>query len=159
MFEVIEKPTRTDAIAGEFPSPTQPFPVQPKPFTEQVFTENDFNPFVANKDSLVRLLRASRHGASYIPIGRETTLFFPGTDGGAQWGGAAVDEEGIMYVPAKQLPVYTSLVNAGNSVVATQTTGSELYINNCAACHGHDRNGNHDGSYPGLTGINKKRIV
>lgn len=156
LFEVVEKKTRTDAIKGEFPSPTQPFPVKPEPFTTQSFTEKDFSPFVADKDSLVKLLRASRHGSSYIPVGREMTIFFPGTDGGPQWGGAATDKEGVMYIPAKQLPVYTSLVDVQKNAANIPSTGTALYINRCAACHGEDRKGNHDGSYPSLAGLENK---
>ncbi len=156
LFEIVEKNTRTDAVKGEYPSPTQPFPVKPQPFTRQVFNEEDFNSFVADKDSLVKMLRASRHGSAYIPVGREMTLFFPGTDGGPQWGGAATDPNGILYVPAKQLPVYTSLVDAQQDANGASVTGKALYINRCAACHGDDLKGNHDGSYPSLANVEKK---
>jgi quinoprotein glucose dehydrogenase len=156
LFEIVEKKTSTDAIAGEYPSPTQPFPVTPKPFTRQVFSEEDFNPLVADRDSLVKVLRASRHGSAYIPVGREMTIFFPGTDGGAQWGGAAVDKEGIMYIPAKQLPVYTTLVDKQRTEANIPVTSKSLYVKTCAACHGEDRKGNHDGSYPSLVNIEKK---
>ncbi|HVG16811.1 MAG TPA: PQQ-binding-like beta-propeller repeat protein [Chitinophagaceae bacterium] len=156
LFDIAERKVRTDAIAGEAPSPTQPFPTKPEPFTKQSFTEGDFNPFVADKDSLVKLLKASRHGSSYIPVGRDMTLFFPGTDGGAQWGGAATDNDGILYVPAKQLPVYTSLVDVKKNAADIPLTGHDLYINNCASCHGEDRRGNHDGSYPSISNVNKK---
>lgn len=156
LFPVVEKKTRPDAIRGEYPSATQPFPVKPQPFTRQTFNEEDFNPFVAGRDSLVKLLRASRHGASYTPLGRDMTIIFPGTDGGPQWGGAATDKEGILYVPAKQLPVYTSLVDAGAKQANIPLTSRSLYINTCARCHGEDAKGSHDGSYPSLVNINKK---
>lgn len=156
LFEIVEQKTRTDAISGEFPSPTQPFPLKPEPFTRQTFTEKDFSPFVADRDSLVKLLRASRHGSPYIPLGREMTIFFPGTDGGAQWGGAAADREGILYIPAKQLPVYTTLRDAASTPSNGTVTSNNLYTRVCASCHGDDRKGNHDGSYPSLLDVGKK---
>ncbi|MBC8033890.1 MAG: PQQ-binding-like beta-propeller repeat protein [Chitinophagaceae bacterium] len=156
LFDIVERKTRTDAMPGEHPSPTQPFPVKPEPFTRQLFTEADFSAFVADKDSLVQLLRSSRYGSSYIPVGREMTVFFPGTDGGAQWGGAAADKEGILYVPAKQLPVYTTLTDVEKGGDDNAVTGKVLYSNRCAACHGIDRKGNHDGSYPSLLGLAKR---
>lgn len=156
LFEIVERKTRTDAIKGEYPSPTQPFPVKPAPFTRQVFNEEDFNPFVVDRDSLVKLLRASRHGSAYIPVGREMTVFFPGTDGGPQWGGAAVDKEGIIYIPAKQLPVYTTLVDVEKKEANLPVTSKSLYIKTCASCHGDDGKGSHDGSYPSLVDIHKK---
>ncbi|MEJ7767479.1 MAG: pyrroloquinoline quinone-dependent dehydrogenase [Chitinophagaceae bacterium] len=156
LFKIEERKTRTDAIAGEYPSPTQPYPLSPQPFTRQAFTENDFSPFVADKDSLVKLLKSSRHGAAYIPIGKEMTVFFPGTDGGAQWGGAAVDKEGNLYIPAKELPVYTSLKKVAQRKPNEVVKNDALYINRCSSCHGEDRKGSHDGSYPGLISMKQK---
>nr|WP_231590646.1 c-type cytochrome [Hymenobacter terrenus] len=156
LFEILETKTRQDAIKGEYPSPTQPVPSKPTPFTRQSFTEKDFNPFVADRDSMVKLLRAARHGSAYIPLGREMTIFFPGTDGGAQWGGAATDEEGTLYVPAKQIPVYTTLVDVEKRTTNAPVTSTALFISRCAPCHGADGKGNHDGSYPSLANIDKK---
>ena len=156
LFDIVEKKVRTDAMPGEAPSATQPFPSRPVPFTRQAFTTADFSSFVADKDSLTRMLKTACSAGAYVPVTKEMTIFFPGTDGGAQWGGAAADSDGMLYIPAKQLPVYTSLKEnkppSGNGSV----TASKLYINNCSACHGEDRRGNHDGSYPSLVGVEKK---
>ena len=87
-------------------------------------------------------------------------MFFPGTDGGAQWGGAAVDEAGVMYVPSKQIPVTMGLVPTPAGSLAASVvdrTGSQLYQTHCAACHGQNREGSHDGTYPALLSISKKR--
>lgn len=156
IFKIEEKSFSTKAIAGEHPSLTQPVPVKPTPFTRQSFTEKDFNPFVAERDSLVQLLRKARTGSAYIPIGREMTIIFPGTDGGAQWGGAAADPDGILYVPAKEVPCYTTLVNAEKDDNKTSLTGMKLYDRNCSSCHGKDRAGSHDGSYPSLLNVGKR---
>lgn len=156
LFDIVEQAFPGDGIAGEYPSPTQPIPQKPIPFTRQSFLEKDFNAFVADRDSLVRLLRNANTGSPYIPLGKKTTIFFPGTDGGAQWGGAAADPEGILYVPAKELPVYTSLVEVEQPTTDVAITGAGLYTSNCSACHGKDRAGNHDGSYPSLINIEKR---
>lgn len=156
VFGIEEKAFPTNAIAGEFPSPTQPIPRKPAPFTRQAFTEKDFNPFVANRDSLSRILKKARSGSAYLPITKDMTIIFPGTDGGAQWGGAAADPEGILYVPAKELPVYTSLIEVEKPMPGASMTGSKIYISNCSSCHGTDRRGNHDGSYPSLYDIAKR---
>ncbi len=156
LFKIEERSFPTTAIEGEFPSPTQPVPVKPAHFTRQSFTEKDFNPFVADKDSLINVLRKAHTGTAYIPLSKNMTIIFPGTDGGAQWGGAAADPGGILYVPAKELPVYTSLVKKEQPPAGASVTGSRLYNNYCASCHGKDRKGNHDGSYPSLLGIEKR---
>ncbi len=157
LFPIAEQPFPVDAIAGEFPAATQPVPVKPAPFTRQSFTEKDFNSFVAGKDSLLQLLRKARTGSAYIPVTREMTIFYPGTDGGAQWGGAAADPSGVLYIPAKELPCYTSLVDAGQAAENKLQTGATLYGTYCASCHGKEREGNHDGSYPSLLGIGKRQ--
>jgi quinoprotein glucose dehydrogenase len=153
LFPVVEQAFRQDAIAGEYPSLTQPVPTKPAPFTRQSFTEKDINPFAADKPAIQSRLRQARTGSPYIPLGEAMTIFFPGTDGGAQWGGSAADPEGMLYVPAKENPVFTSLVRRGPVQAGTALTGAQLYQQRCAACHGADRLGNHDGSYPALLGI------
>ncbi|MDQ6479027.1 PQQ-binding-like beta-propeller repeat protein [Dyadobacter sp. LHD-138] len=156
LFPIKETTFPGTGVPGEKPSPTQPIPTLPIPFTRQSFTEKNLNNFVADRDSLAGLIRKSRTGSAYIPIGFDMTIFYPGTDGGAQWGGAATDPEGILYVPAKEIPVYTSLVrktivdNKGN------VGGAKLYQLHCASCHGADKTGNHDGSYPSLVNIEKR---
>jgi quinoprotein glucose dehydrogenase len=156
LFPIEDRKFTYEGVAGEYPAASQPIPLKPTYFSRQSFTEKDLSSFVADRDSLIGLIRKARTGSAYIPIGKETTIFFPGTDGGGQWGGAAADPEGILYVPSKEIPVYTSLVirkqNAENQFV----TGAQLYKQNCAACHGEDRRGNHDGSYPPLVDIHKK---
>ncbi|QIP13262.1 PQQ-binding-like beta-propeller repeat protein [Spirosoma aureum] len=155
LFPTNEQPVSQQAIAGEQLSPTQPIPVKPY-FSRQSFTEKDFNSFVANRDSLIAVLRKGRTGKAYIPLTQDMTVFFPGTDGGGQWGGAATDPEGTLYVPSKEIPVYTSLVKREQNTSGSALTGAKLYGLRCAACHGADRRGNHDGSYPSLIGIDKR---
>lgn len=155
LFPIKETAFQMDAMEGEKPSKTQPIPTLPLPFTRQTFGAKDFNPFVADRDSLEGLLKKARFGTAYIPITGDMTIFYPGTDGGAQWGGAATDPDGIMYIPAKEIPVYTTLKK--KEVLSDQAVdGSKLYQLNCAACHGTDKTGNHDGSYPSLVNIEKR---
>ena len=155
LFPIEEKPFAFDAVQGEHPSPTQPIPLKPTPFARQAFTYKDFSSFVADRDSLIALTKKARTGSTYIPIGKEMTIFFPGTDGGGQWGGAAADPQGVLYVPSKEIPVYTSLVNKGQPKTGSQSA-RQLYTLRCGACHGADRRGNHDGSYPSLVQLEKR---
>lgn len=155
LFPIEEKRFAFDAVQGEQPSPTQPIPLKPTPFARQAFTYNDFSPFVADRDSLIAVTKKARTGSTYIPISKEMTIFFPGTDGGGQWGGAAADPQGILYVPSKEIPVYTSLVNKELPKTGSQSA-KQLYTLHCAACHGTDHRGNHDGSYPSLVQLEKR---
>jgi quinoprotein glucose dehydrogenase len=155
VFPLNEVAVPTDGIEGEWISPKQYMPTQPTPFARQHFTEKDLNAFVADRDSLLQLVRQARTGQAYLPITERTTIFFPGTDGGGQWGGAATDPDGILYVPSKEIPVYTSLIQKTTPTEKT-TTGTALYRKHCAACHGKDLRGNHDGSYPSLLALEKR---
>ncbi|OIN60764.1 outer membrane protein assembly factor BamB family protein [Arsenicibacter rosenii] len=156
LFPIIEKAFPQSHIAGEQPAPTQPVPLKPAPFTKQTFTEQDVNAWASNRDEIIATLRKARTGSPYMPLTEAMTLFFPGTDGGAQWGGSATDPEGTIYIPAKQNPCFTSLVRREAPAATASITGAQLYTRNCSACHGTDRRGNHDGSYPSLLGLEKR---
>ncbi|MEZ0607087.1 PQQ-binding-like beta-propeller repeat protein [Fibrella sp. WM1] len=156
LFPIVEKAFPGDGVAGEKTSPTQPIPLKPVPFTQQTFTEKDINPWASNRSDIVAMLRKARTGSPYIPLTAETTIFFPGTDGGAQWGGAATDPAGTIYIPAKQNPCFSTLIRKEQPVANALVTSSQVYQANCASCHGADRRGNHDGSYPSLVDIDKR---
>jgi quinoprotein glucose dehydrogenase len=157
LFPIEERPVPASTIPGEQAAATQPFPLGPEPFTRQSFTTKDINTFSADRAEIAAELSKANTGQAFIPLGRQRTLFFPGTDGGAQWGGAAVDENSIMYIPAKENPVYSSLVDAlpADDSKALKT-GKQIYLSYCSACHGENREGNHDGTYPGLQNIGGK---
>ena len=84
-------------------SPTQPFPTRPAPFEYQGATEDDlvdFTPAFAPRPS--RRSKRFRLGPLFTPPSLQGTVQRPGTVGGANWGGAAVDPEtGILYVPSR----------------------------------------------------------
>ncbi|GAB3938583.1 outer membrane protein assembly factor BamB family protein [Larkinella terrae] len=162
LFPIEERPMPASTVPGEKAWPTQPIPLKPAPFTRQSFSENDINDFVTDRDTIVAQLRRWQKGKEFIPLplSPNRTVFFPGTDGGAQWGGAAVDEAGIMYVPSKQIPVTMGLVPTKTGSLtagAVNRNGNQLYQTHCATCHGQNREGSHDGTYPALTGIAQKR--
>jgi quinoprotein glucose dehydrogenase len=157
LFPIEERPFPASEVAGEKASPTQPIPLGPEPFTRQSFTASEVNSFAADRNEIIAEVNKAKTGQPFIPIGYQRTLFYPGTDGGAQWGGAAVDENSVMYVPAKENPVYSSLVAIPKEEDhQSLKSGKQLYITHCGACHGENREGNHDGTYPGLQNIAAK---
>ena len=151
LFPIEEREVQGSDIPGEQPHPTQPIPLLPKPFTRQSFTIDDLYDGVGDREQIIKLLTESRTGSAYIPITRQRTIIFPGTDGGAQWGGAGLDAEGVMYVPAKEIPVFTSLTDAPKAELVT--SGKKLYDLHCAPCHGVDLSGDHSGAYPSLLNL------
>ena len=159
LFPIEERKVRTDGIADETYSPTQPFPLKPKPFNRQAFQVEDINPAASNYEEIQALLEKARTGDAFIPITDQMTIFFPGTDGGAQWGGAATDPDGIIYIPSKQIPVFTTLVKKESLQINNQVAASALYETHCASCHGNNRKGTADGSYPSLLSLSPKYSV
>jgi quinoprotein glucose dehydrogenase len=152
-------PTETD-LAGEKPYPTQPFPTLPKPFVRQSLTEKDLNNIIPDTSyqDIKQKLAGYKTGFIYNPPSKQGTVIFPGFDGGAEWGGPAVDPEtGIMYVNASEMPWVLTMVDAKEKAAANETNldaGKRLYTATCMACHGPDRKGS--GNNPTLLDIHKK---
>jgi quinoprotein glucose dehydrogenase len=157
IYPIEERAFPASTIKEEQTSPTQPIPLLPEPFTRQSFTEKDVNEFASNREEIMEQVRKATTGKPFMPLGQNRTVFFPGTDGGAQWGGAAVDENAIMYIPAKENPVYSSLIEAPKSKENySLSSGKQLYQIYCRACHGANREGNEDGTYPSLQKMDGK---
>ncbi|MBY0504679.1 MAG: pyrroloquinoline quinone-dependent dehydrogenase [Bryobacteraceae bacterium] len=87
LFEVRETPVAKSLIPGEAAWPTQPIPVRPPPFARQSMRPEELRPTPACQE----IARDATFGALYTPIGPTRTVLFPGTNGGANWGGASYD--------------------------------------------------------------------
>lgn len=83
-------------------------------------------------------------------------MIYPGFDGGAEWGGAAVDpHSGIMYVNAHEMPWILTMVEIDESMntASGSASGGLLYARQCIGCHGPDRLGNHNQGIASLIGV------
>ena len=126
-------------VPGEGTSPTQPLPTKPGPFARQLLTED----LLTNRTPevhrwVVEKFRSLRSDGQFVPfsVGKETVLF-PGFDGGAEWGGSAFDPEtGLLYVNANDIAWTSSLTENRGA-----RSGRQLYLTNCANCHGDDLSG------------------
>jgi quinoprotein glucose dehydrogenase len=148
LFPVEERAVPASPLAGERAWPTQPFPVLPAPFAPQGFTEanvTDLSP--ESRAYVLKRLRGLRLGGGpYNPPSVEGSVFLPFLNGGAEWGGAAVDpRRGILYVNANALPKVVTMRAADAAPAAARAvTGRALYVTHCASCHGADREGRDD---------------
>jgi quinoprotein glucose dehydrogenase len=148
-------------VAEEEAWPTQPFPTKPAPYARQSLSENDLNPNAENLAELRTKLQASRSEAGpFTPLSKRGTIIFPGLDGGAEWGGAAVDPNGIMYLNSNEMAWLLALKpTTPDAQLASLSSGERLYVNNCTACHGAERKGNPASGYPALLDIEKHRSM
>lgn len=153
LFPIEEVAVPTSDLAGEVTAATQPLPLKPAPFARQLFTADEITQRTpeAHRAVLNRFARLRPH-ALFQPPSREGTIIFPGFDGGGEWGGAAVDPDGVLYVNANEMAwVLQMMETAGGA-----TLGAQVYLQNCAGCHGAGREGNAAASIPSLVDLSTR---
>jgi quinoprotein glucose dehydrogenase len=148
------------SLAGEIPSATQPFPTLPKPFVRQSLHEEDLNHLVPDSSyqDIKKRLSGYQTGFIFNLPSREGTVILPGYDGGAEWGGVAVDPTtGMLYANASEMAWVLTMVDLKDKPRTVETNlmaGERIYKTTCMACHGPERKG--AGNYPTLIDVNKK---
>jgi quinoprotein glucose dehydrogenase len=158
LFPIEEVPMPASDVPGEEAWPTQPIPTKPAPYARQTLTEDDLSPYAPNREELRETFRKSRFAGPFTPLSQSGTLVFPGLDGGAEWGGAAVDPDGIMYLNSSEMAWLLALGEAKpKAEEAVQVSlGQRLYAANCSACHGSERQGNAASGFPSLIDPNNR---
>ncbi|MEO5740534.1 MAG: pyrroloquinoline quinone-dependent dehydrogenase [Vicinamibacterales bacterium] len=112
LFPIEYRRVPPSTVDGEVAADTQPFPLKPAPFARQLLTEDMLTRRTpaAHQWALAQF-GAFRSGGQFVPlsVGKETVIF-PGFDGGAEWGGAAVDpQSAVMYVNSNDIAWTSSL--------------------------------------------------
>ena len=138
---------------------TQPLPLEPAPFARQILREEDL--YAPNRKAFVDDLvpgnetdetptvlekfRSITSNGQFIPMDTTGVILYPGADGGAEWGGAALDpRNGIMYVNANEM-AWIIKMKALKNDDGELNIGQSLTQIHCARCHG--------GELQGLAGI------
>ena len=157
LFPIVETPVPPSNVPGEEAWPTQPLPLKPEPFARQYLSRNDLNHLSPEYDELVKRFMQLRSGGQFVPPSIEGTIVFPGFDGGGEWGGAAHDPNGILYVNSNEMPWILTLFEAESTGRITEgVVGADLFAMNCASCHGIDRRGDRTGFYPSLIDVHER---
>jgi quinoprotein glucose dehydrogenase len=155
LFPWREEPVPKSILAGEKSSPTQPLPLKPAPFARQRFTEEEVtNRTPAAHDEVLKRLRAVNPHVPFDPPSERGTIILPGFDGGAEWGGVAVDPRGVLYVNANEMAWILTMVPAKTG--AKPGSGPALYAQMCMSCHGVNREGNAAQNIPPLGPVREK---
>ena len=107
VWPIEERPVPQVTVAGERPSPTQPFPTKPAPFDRQGLTTEELIDFTPElRQSAIDVLKNHTYGGLFTPPAENGTITIPGVIGGASWGGAALDpNKALLYVPSVTNPV------------------------------------------------------
>lgn len=154
LFPIEYRPVPSSTVPGEVASTTQPFPLKPAPFARQALTEGMLTTRTpAMREWAVERFRTFRSGGQFVPLMvDQETVIFPGFDGGAEWGGSAVDPgTGVIYVNSNDVAWTSSLRrNAPEGGPGRQT-----YLNECSSCHGDNMAG--VSGFPSLLGISARR--
>jgi quinoprotein glucose dehydrogenase len=137
-------------VPGEVASASQPLPAKPAPFARQFLSED----MLTNRTpevhawALEKFLKFRSEG-QFVPfsVGKDTVIF-PGFDGGAEWGGSAVDPQtAILYVNANEMAWMGALA------LETGESGPKaLYMSQCSVCHGDKMTGSPP-AMPSLVGV------
>lgn len=155
LFPVEERQVPPSTLVGESAWETQKFPLKPAPFSKQLLTEADITQLsTASHNYVLNIFKNYETADKFTPPSEKGTLLF-GYSGGAEWGGNAIDKQGVLYQNANQEPWILEMVAVDSLYSeAGEDRGKSIYINNCAMCHGSTREGS--GMYPSLLGINKR---
>ncbi len=151
LFPIHEHPYPASTVPGEVTSPTQPAPDAPVPFARQRLTEDMLTTRTPEAHQwAVDQFHTLVSDGQFIPfsVGKQT-IIFPGFDGGAEWGGPAIDPTtNVLYVNANEMAWTGGLIPAkrGGSV------GAQLYQDQCSVCHGVNREGSPP-TFPTLIGV------
>jgi glucose dehydrogenase len=154
LFPIEERPFPASDVPGEVSSKTQPIPLAPAPYARQLLTADMLTQRTPEVHAWAsEQFKTFRSEGQFIPFGLgKQTVIFPGFDGGAEWGGPAVDPlRGVIYINSNDVPWTGGL--------AENTTGgglgSTLYQSQCALCHGRDLKGSPP-EFPSVVGVDKR---
>ena len=117
VWPIEERPVPQTDVPGERTAPTQPFPTKPPPYDRQGTDPDDLIDFTPElRAEAEEILAQLRYGPLYeppsLPIegGTQGTLMVPGSLGGANWPGGALDPEtGYLYVQSATGPSVIAL--------------------------------------------------
>jgi quinoprotein glucose dehydrogenase len=137
-------------VPGEVAASEQPLPTKPAPFARQRLSEDMLTNRTPEAHAwALEKFRKFRSEGQFVPFGvGKDTVIFPGYDGGAEWGGSAVDPQtAILYVNANEM--------AWTGALAPDTgenSPKALYLSQCGVCHGEKMTGSPP-AMPSLVGV------
>jgi glucose dehydrogenase len=118
IFGIEERPVPQSDVPGEATSRTQPFPIKPPPLARiaPLTREGLTKVSEESRRECETIFDTVRSGGLFTPPGRDLTLWFPGTLGGATWSGGAVDPRlGYLFVNTNEVGALGRMVPRAGS--------------------------------------------
>jgi quinoprotein glucose dehydrogenase len=154
LFPIKYRPYPPSTVPGEGAAREQPLPNRPAPFARQLLTEA----LLTNRTPkahrwAVKQFKSFISKGQFVPFGLgKPTVIFPGFDGGAEWGGPALDPQtGTIYVNSNDVAWTGRLAKNTNP----GGTARGLYLNRCGLCHGSNMAGSPP-QFPSLIGVGNR---
>ena len=153
LFPIESRKYPPSTVPGEVAASEQPLPARPAPFARQLLTEDllTLRTPEAHQWALEKFKQFRSEG-QFVPfsVGKDTVIF-PGFDGGAEWGGPAVDAEtGIIYINSNEM-VWTGALAPNTG----ENSPRAIYMSQCSVCHGENRTGSPP-AMPSLIGVGER---
>lgn len=150
LFPIEYRDYPKSSLPGEVTARQQGLPVKPAPFARQTLTEDMLTKRTPEIHQwALERFKTFRNQGQFVPfsVGKDTVVF-PGFDGGAEWGGSAVDPDtAILYVNANDI-VWTGAL----AETTAQKSAKGIYLGQCGMCHGENLAGSPP-AIPSLIGV------
>jgi quinoprotein glucose dehydrogenase len=140
-------------VPGEVAAKEQSLPAKPAPFARQFLTEEMMTRRSPEMHAwALDVFKKTRSEGQFVPLSiGKGTIVFPGFDGGAEWGGAAIDpRSATMYINANEMAWIASLAETQDT-----SDAKALYLKQCAVCHGDNLAGSPP-AIPALKGLGSR---
>lgn len=153
LFPLESRKYPASSVPGEVAAAEQLLPTKPLPFARQLLTDKLLTERTAGvKKWAAERFAQLRSEGQFVPLGiGKDTAVFPGYDGGAEWGGPAIDRQtGIIYINSNEM--------AWTGALAENTGGNSpkaIYLSQCGVCHGEKMAGSPP-AMPSLAGIGNR---
>ena len=112
LFPIEERPVPQDAVAGETPSPTQPFSTLPPLIPQGPVLPEDAHGLLSwDRDNCREKIAALHSEGMFTPPSLQGTIERPGYAGGSNWGGGAWDpQRQLLIANVMDLPFIVALI-------------------------------------------------
>jgi len=139
LFPIEEIPVPTSTMPGEQTAKTQPRPSKPIPYVRETLSLDQLSDITP--ESKAEILAKYSSMEPHVPWRpgslTKDTIVHPGMIGGTEWGGAAMDNNGVLYFNSNESTAILTMIDA----TVSGSRGETLYNQTCIACHGPDLTG------------------